>query len=161
MCVSITAGISIIATPSSSSSRAELVVRRIYTPSDPSGHGPFSRVYESVDMFFIAHFVGWWAKGLLLRDWRWVRFIWVLDHAVLLLVERVYGAVMPDQPVISGTTIRSAAACLTHIFCSRAFLQLHLNATNATCRLGWSLSVLWELVEYSAQKVLPNFHECW
>lgn len=68
---------------------------RIYTPGD--ANGPFARVKEVVwDPFVIAHSVGWWAKALLLRDWR----------------------------------------------------------------LGWALSILWEVIEYSAQGILPNFKEC-
>jgi phosphatidylserine synthase 2 len=69
---------------------------RIWTPGDPGG--PFARVKENlVDIFVIAHAVGWWGKAVLLRDWR----------------------------------------------------------------LAWALSVLWELLEMSLQKILPNFHECW
>lgn len=64
---------------------------RIYTPGDPGG--PFARVRECIDIFVIAHTLGWFGKALLLRDWR----------------------------------------------------------------LAWLLSVLWELIEISFQKVLPNF----
>lgn len=28
-------------------------------------------------------------------------------------------------------------------------------------RLCWILGILWELLEYSFQHILPNFHECW
>jgi phosphatidylserine synthase 2 len=68
---------------------------RVFTPGDAGG--PFARVAEAADEFLAAHFLGWIAKGLLLRDWR----------------------------------------------------------------LGWALSCAWELIEYSLQNVLPNFHECW
>jgi phosphatidylserine synthase 2 len=69
---------------------------RVYTPGDAGGM--FARVRECLwDVFIVAHTVGWWAKALLLRDWR----------------------------------------------------------------LGWALSILWEVLELSFQKVLPNFHECW
>lgn len=69
---------------------------RVYTPEDPAG--PFARVVETVwDIFVPAHFFGWCAKALLLRDWR----------------------------------------------------------------LGWTLSVVWELLELTFQRMLPNFYECW
>ena len=64
---------------------------RLYTPEDPAG--PFARVAETLDIFVIAHTLGWFGKALLLRDWR----------------------------------------------------------------LGWTLSVLWELIEITFQKILPNF----
>jgi len=28
-------------------------------------------------------------------------------------------------------------------------------------RLCWILGILWEVLEYSFQHILPNFHECW
>ena len=56
---------------------------RIYTPGDAGG--PFARVRESVDIFFVAHVVGWWAKGVFLRDWRlgWaLSFTWeILEYS--------------------------------------------------------------------------------
>ena len=65
---------------------------RVYTPGDPNG--PFARVKEVLlDIFVVAHTLGWLAKALLLRDWR----------------------------------------------------------------LGWLLSVLWEIIELTFQNVLPNF----
>jgi phosphatidylserine synthase 2 len=64
---------------------------RVYTPGDAGG--PFARITECIDIFVIAHTLGWFGKALLLRDWR----------------------------------------------------------------LGWLLSVLWELIEITFQKILPNF----
>lgn len=64
---------------------------RVYTPGHPGG--PFAKVAECIDIFVVAHTVGWFGKALLLRDWR----------------------------------------------------------------LGWLLSLLWELIEITFQKILPNF----
>ena len=69
---------------------------RVFTPDDPAGH-PLARVADAVDIFVVAHVVGWWAKAIFLRDWR----------------------------------------------------------------LAWALSIIWELLEYSLQNILPNFVECW
>ena len=69
---------------------------RIYTPESPNG--PFSNVKDTfMDVFIIAHVLGWWGKALMLRDWR----------------------------------------------------------------LAWILCILWEVIEYSTQHILVNFHECW
>ena len=64
---------------------------RLYTPGDAGG--AFARVWECIDIFVVAHTLGWFGKALLLRDWR----------------------------------------------------------------LAWLLSVLWELIEITFQRILPNF----
>ena len=64
---------------------------RIVTPGDPGGL--FARVYECVaDVFIIAHTVGWWAKALLLRDWR---LAWALSIGWELL-ELTFQGVLPN-----------------------------------------------------------------
>jgi len=68
---------------------------RIYTPEQENHFAHVTSAWH--DIFIAAHAFGWWAKMVMLRDWR----------------------------------------------------------------LCWILGILWELLEYSFQHILPNFHECW
>jgi phosphatidylserine synthase 2 len=63
---------------------------RVYTPGDPGG--PFARVTEAIDLFVVAHFVGWWAKAVMLRDWRLAWSLSVLWE----LVEMSLQGVLPN-----------------------------------------------------------------
>ena len=63
---------------------------RIYTPGDPAGD--FARVRESVDIFFVAHLLGWFMKALFLRDWR---LAWVLSLSWELL-EYSFQNILPN-----------------------------------------------------------------
>ena len=63
---------------------------RIYTPGDPGGN--FARVSESVDIFFLAHLLGWFMKALFLRDWM---LAWVLSLSWELL-EYSFQDVLPN-----------------------------------------------------------------
>lgn len=49
---------------------------RLYTPEDP--RGPFHNFLEKCDVFLPAHFFGWWAKALILRDYWLLTVISVL-----------------------------------------------------------------------------------
>ncbi|CAH3171973.1 unnamed protein product [Porites lobata] len=49
---------------------------RLYTPGDP--RGPFHNFLEKCDVFLPAHFFGWWAKALILRDYWLLTVISVL-----------------------------------------------------------------------------------
>mmetsp|Transcript_18317 Transcript_18317/g.45884 ORF Transcript_18317/g.45884 Transcript_18317/m.45884 type:complete len:534 (-) Transcript_18317:183-1784(-) len=64
---------------------------RIYTPGHPKGD--FAHVKDTFyDVFFVAHFIGWWGKALIIRDWT---FLWAAS-LVFEILEMTFQHMLPN-----------------------------------------------------------------